>query len=45
MVLPFSPLTYQVTPGAKDLTERYERFEIDAMKPAEKAYRKAVGQE
>ena len=34
---------YQVTSRAKDLTERYERFAIDGMKPAEKAYRKHFG--
>jgi molybdate transport system regulatory protein len=33
----------QVTPGAKDLIERYERFETDAMKAIEKAYEKHFG--
>jgi len=33
----------QVTPRAKDLIERYERFETDAIKAIEKAYQKHFG--
>ena len=33
----------QVTPRAKDLIERYERFETDAIKAVEKAYQKHFG--
>jgi molybdate transport system regulatory protein len=33
----------QVTPRAKDLIERYERFEMEAMRAVEKAYRKHFG--
>ena len=33
----------QVTPKAKELIERYERFETDAMKAIEKAYQKHFG--
>jgi molybdate transport system regulatory protein len=32
-----------VTPRAKDFIERYERFEMDAMRAIEKAYRKHFG--
>ena len=33
----------QLTPKAKDLIERYERFETDAMRAIEKAYQKHFG--
>jgi len=33
----------QVTPRAKDLIKRYERFETDAIKAIEKAYQKHFG--
>jgi len=33
----------QVTPRAKDLIERYERFETEATKAVEKAYQKHFG--
>ncbi len=33
----------KVTPGARDFIERYERFEMDAMRAVEKAYRKHFG--
>jgi len=33
----------QVTPRAKDLIGRYERFEMDAMKAIEKAFQKHFG--
>jgi molybdate transport system regulatory protein len=33
----------RVTPTAKDLIERYELFEMDAMKAIEKAYQKHFG--
>ncbi len=33
----------RVTPGAKDLIDRYERFETDAIKAIEKSYRKHFG--
>lgn len=33
----------QVTPRAKDFIKRYERFELDATRGVEKAYRKHFG--
>jgi molybdate transport system regulatory protein len=33
----------QVTPRAKDLIERYEGFEMDAMRAVEKAYQRHFG--